>query len=296
MRDDTPIIVVKKKADHAGHHGGAWKVAYADFVTAMMAFFLVMWILGLNQNVRESIAAYFNDPSGMLKTHAGGSSPMSIARDASGGKPSLLPSMAGLLRDPGDTRRFKAAKQALERRLERIPKLSALSRHVEISITREGLRIELIEVGDSLFFEKGSARLKPDAQQLLRMIAGELRTLPNDITMEGHTDTRPYAGGVLAYSNWELSTDRANSARRAMVRTLRPEQVVEVRGYADRKLRDVKKPTADSNRRVTILVMAGGHVPPPAVGLSRVDAGPGVTPRPVDLRGEYRAAERDARQ
>src|SRR5579872_7501501 len=160
MNSDRPIIIIKKKAAHGGgHHGGAWKVAYADFVTAMMAFFLVMWILGLSQETRKAIAAYFNDPVGFVKLHPGGSSPTLQQREAGKSKPSVMPSQVALLKEKAERAQFKGAKKALEKMLAQTPQFKALRKFVEIRITREGLRIELLEGEHALFFKTGSAAL-----------------------------------------------------------------------------------------------------------------------------------------
>lgn len=277
MNDDRPIIIVKKRGKHGGHHGGAWKVAYADFVTAMMAFFLVMWILGLNQDTRKAIAAYFNDPLGFQKSHAGGTTPMNVGRQTSEGRPAIMPSSKSILKE-AESAAFKAAMKALEEKIRGVPEFKAIQKYIVITLTAEGLRIELMEGPESLFFETGSAKMKPQTERLLRIIARELRNLPQSVVLEGHTDARPYAGGLSGYSNWELSSDRANSARRAMVSDLRTGQIAGVRGYADRHLRNPADPNHFSNRRISILVEysdrarsasgAGGvSLQPPAVDL-----------------------------
>jgi chemotaxis protein MotB len=284
MNDDRPIIIIKKKGAHAGHHGGAWKVAYADFVTAMMALFLVLWILGLNQDVRKSIAAYFNDPTGMMKSHAGGTSVIGVNRSSDNGKPSIVPTRPRNSAAIDDKSRFEMMKQKLEQDIARSSEFKRLSKNIEIHITPEGLRIELLENAQSLFFKSGSAVLKPETVHLLHMIAGEVRKLPNNIILEGYTDAHPYSGGVLGYSNWELSTDRANSARRAMEPILRSHQVLEVRGYADRHLRDPAHPYLYSNRRITILVTHTDQwVVPPAINVGPNSPGLDITPVPDDI-------------
>jgi chemotaxis protein MotB len=254
--DDRPIIIIKKSGGHeGGHHGGAWKVAYADFVTAMMAFFLVMWILGMSSNDRKAIAAYFNDPTGFMKTMGGGQNPMMPWRQAPTGAASLLPGMQALLSDRSDNESLKRAKTALKKMLSSRPEFRELRKHIEVTITAEGLRIELLEDGKGpLFFRTGSAQLETGTPRLLTLIGRELRRLPNDISIEGHTDSRPYAGGQLSYSNWELSTDRANSARRVLQTVVKARQIGEVRGLADRSLRVPDDPMHYSNRRVSILV------------------------------------------
>jgi chemotaxis protein MotB len=253
--DDRPIIVVKKKAGHGGHHGGSWKVAYADFVTAMMAFFLVMWILGLNQDTRKAIAAYFNDPMGMMRSHAGGSNPIGLGRESSA-QPSIMKSLPALMKEEKEAegQRFKVAKEALEAKIGGLPEFKAFKQYIDINITTEGLRVELLDGVQSLFFETGSAVMKKRTEDLLRMIAKELKALPNPIILEGHTDAQPFASGNTGYSNWELSSDRANAARRIMAPILAHNQIVEVRGYADRRLRNPENPMHFSNRRISIMV------------------------------------------
>jgi len=279
LNDEKPIIIVKKRGHHGGHHGGAWKVAYADFVTAMMAFFLVMWILGLSEDKRQAIAAYFNDPTGVLKTYAGGTAPLNASRESPRGQPAILPPSKSILKE-AESSAFRVAKANLEKMINSLPEFKAFKKAVEIQLTPEGLRIELMEGPESMFFQTGSAEMKPGTGELLRAIGGELRKLPNSVVLEGHTDSRPYPGGNAGYSNWELSSDRANSARRAIFATLRPGQITGVRGYADRHLRKQGDPLHFSNRRISILV----EYSPQARAESREEAGP-IRPEPIDLQG-----------
>jgi chemotaxis protein MotB len=251
-----PVIrIVKKKYAHEVHHGGSWKVAYADFVTAMMAFFLVMWIISMNEQVRDDIQSYFNNPSAAAQSRAG------ISKLASGGMNPVATGTIGLgakswreLALEAQKERFTRVRDTLEREIADRPDLSHLGKHVEISVTASGLDIELIEATQSLFFQSGSADVPTATIHLLGMIAGELRRVPNPVAIEGHTDSVPYQGRDN-YSNWELSADRANAARRLMeAHGLRTHQVVEVRGFADSKLRDPQHPSASINRRVSIMV------------------------------------------
>lgn len=269
FNSNAPVIrVVKKKNGHGGHHGGAWKVAYADFVTAMMAFFLVMWIVGLSKPIRQAIAAYFRDPSGFMKTGHGGKSPMAEGtgiKEGRKGKPApLVPEDAG--RDSAATAaldnqvramlddEFKSVQATITKELEKTPEFKGLKESVQIHQTNEGLRIELIERTSSLFFDTGSANLKPRTVHLLHLIAKELSHIDRPVVLEGHTDSVPL-NGANGYSNWELSADRANAARRAMEdHGLREDQVIAVHGYADHKLLVPDDPTHFSNRRVSILV------------------------------------------
>ncbi|HSV73251.1 MAG TPA: flagellar motor protein MotB [Chthonomonadales bacterium] len=252
---DRPIIIVKKKrGNHGGHHGGAWKVAYADFVTAMMAFFLVMWIIGLDSETRESVAAYFNDPVGFVKTHGGGRSPMSTLREGSAGRPSVMPGSRGIAHASGADR-LQLTKAQLEANVEQEASIRDLRRFMEVEVTDDGMRVELLEGREgTLFFDTGSARVRPKTELLLRVIGRELAKLPNHIVIEGHTDSRPYAGRMHHYTNWELSADRANAARRVLGSVLRRGQIMEVRGLADTDLRVPTDPLHFSNRRVSILV------------------------------------------
>lgn len=254
---DTPIVIVKKQKGHGdGHHGGAWKVAYADFVTAMMAFFLVMWIVGLSQPVRQAIASYFQNPSGFMKSAQGGKSPLSQgSAPPVAGKPTpIFPSSGHHKTRIEETQAFNAVRAAIMRELQYSRDFRSISENVEIRLTSEGLLIELLETHDSIFFDTGSAHLKPRSERLMNLIAKQLRGMDNPVIVEGHTDSRPYSGNS-AYTNWELSTDRANAARRALCsRGLLPGQIAAVRGFADRKLRTPKDPFNASNRRVSILV------------------------------------------
>ena len=217
---DAPVIrIVRKKGGGGGHHGGAWKVAYADFVTAMMAFFLVMWIVGLSKPVREAIAAYFRDPSGFMKTAHGGPTPLGQGgegTDLKKGTPApLIPDDGGKAGQASMKAQFKKAEDAILKQLEKDPEFKGLRDSVEVHLTDEGLRIELMEKTSSLFFDSGSAALKERSVHLLSVIGAELGKLKNPVIVEGHTDSRPLSRGYN-YSNWELSTDRANAARKAM--------------------------------------------------------------------------------
>lgn len=270
MNEQPPIIKIVKKGGHGGHHGGAWKVAYADFVTAMMAFFLVMWILGMSQATRAAIAHYFRDPYGVLKVEYRSKSLNDM--------PTSAPPPHKVQEDPRHEKRnekhdeerqkFAKTKEALEQQLDKHPEFKKLENQISIEITKEGLRIELRENPQSPFFQSGSATMKLETNSLLRVIATELKKLPNHVQVEGHTDSVKYPTGDTGYSNWELSSDRANSARRAMVGILRPEQVKEVRGYADTRLKDKEHPNSASNRRVSILMtyQYGDSVPSQEVG------------------------------
>jgi chemotaxis protein MotB len=252
---EAPVIrVVRKKKGEGGHHGGAWKVAYADFVTAMMAFFLVMWIIGLDKPTRKAIAAYFNDPTAFTK--GGGKHPLGSADMPP--KTTLAPAIAKVTNKARAEAELKAKAAEILKELEKSPEFRGLKDSIQVRLTNEGLRIELMEKTSSLFFATGSARLNPRTVRLLQVIAQELKGMKNPIVVEGHTDSRPL-NGANGYSNWELSGDRANSARRAMEEHgLHAGQIIMVRGYADHKLLRPDEPTNPSNRRVSILVAYTG--------------------------------------
>ena len=241
--EQATIIIIKKKHGHAGHHGGAWKVAYADFVTAMMALFIVLWLLSSSEEVKKAVGGYFQDPSGTGKQ-------MGSSMTGSGAE--------GILIKSDDMDKLK---QTLEHALKQIPKFEEMKNQVQITVTGEGLRIELMETASGMFFESGSTNPSENGKQLLIALATNLGKLPNNIVIEGHTDAKPYTS--TTYSNWELSADRANSARRLMEGSgLHEDQVKEVRGFADQKLRTPNDPENAGNRRISVI--AKYVHPPPA--------------------------------
>ena len=246
----APIIVIKKKGGHGGHHGGAWKVAYADFVTAMMALFIVLWLMGSSEKVKKAVAGYFNDPKGtgqLLGTTLTGTGEVVVD-------------------DEANKKMLEDLKEKLLKEVEANKALEKLRKQIEITVTPEGLRVELLEGKNGTFYQSGSAQLSESGQELLVLLAHELKTLPNQLLIEGHTDAKPYAGGGT-YSNWELSADRGNSARRLLQQNgVRGDQVTQVRGYADQLLRVKSSPTDPSNRRISILVKNSAlGEPPPAL-------------------------------
>jgi chemotaxis protein MotB len=230
------IIIKRKKAGHGGHHGGAWKVAYADFVTAMMALFIVLWLLSSSEQVQKAVGGYFTDPKGKGKEMGNG------LRGA--GSESL----------PIHKDDMKKLKEKLEQAVKDTGSLEKIRDHIVITVTGEGLRVELIEGDNGMFFESGSPAPTEYGKDLLDTLAQEIGKLPNKITMEGHTDSKPFSGRD-GYSNWELSTDRANAARRWMQsHGMRDDQVSQVRGFADQSPRDPSTPEAVSNRRITLII------------------------------------------
>ena len=253
--DQQPIIVIKKGGGHGGHHGGAWKVAYADFVTAMMAFFLVMWLVSQSDEVKQNVQGYFNDPGGWGKK----------------GSDSILKGGASILKEQPNLAQPKSmsekqAREVLKQAGDKIsdalasmPDFEAIKDHIVIELTEDGLRIELIEAtsseGDSsFFFNSGSAVLSERGSKILTSITNEIVKLPNEIVIEGHTDSKQFVYKDK-YSNWELSADRANSARKLMeANGLREGQVAEIRGFAAKHPKIANNPKDARNRRISIVV------------------------------------------
>jgi len=233
--DSTAVIIVRKKKAHAGHHGGAWKVAYADFVTAMMALFIVLWLMNASKQVQEAVGGYFKDPRGTAK-------------------------VVGSNRDGSDTyvalkkEDMAKLKEDLLRSIHHLDQQDKLKDQIEITITAEGLRIELMESAKGTFFELGNATPTPALRDLLGVLSQELAKLPNKISIEGHTDSLVYSA-ARNYDNWDLSTDRANEARRLMeAEGIRSDQISQVRGFADRQPRLPLHPEDPSNRRISLIV------------------------------------------
>jgi chemotaxis protein MotB len=252
--EKQPIIVVKKKVSHGGHHGGAWKVAYADFVTAMMAFFLVMWLVAQSPKVKEAVGGYFRDPVGFTEKAGkgmldGGTSPVKSFKFDKAELEKKLQDEKQKLCNMGEK---------ITEAINESADMAKLKEFVEIEMIDEGLRIQLIDAsasGDSsIFFDQGSSELKPKTIELLATIAKELGQLPNHVVIEGHTDAKPMNRNN--YTNWELSADRANSARRLMESVgLKSEQILEIRGNADTYPRFPSDPDDPRNRRVAIIVL-----------------------------------------
>jgi chemotaxis protein MotB len=235
MDNPRPIIIIKKKAGHGGHHGGAWKVAYADFVTAMMALFIVLWLLNTSKPVKEAIAGYFKDPSGT-------GSKLGTTMSSNGEQVVLTKDNMSKL------------KEELEKSIRQMPDFNKLKDQIEMTVTPEGLRFEMLESASGTFFDSGSPKPNIQGKELLVMLAQQLAKLPNKVSIEGHTDSKPFSGKG-DYGNWELSADRSNAARRLMQQNgLGAQQVTQVRGYADQRLRKPDKPLDPSNRRISVIV------------------------------------------
>jgi chemotaxis protein MotB len=257
-----PIIIVRRNKGHGGHHGGAWKVAYADFVTAMLSLFIVLWLSSSSEQVKKAVGGYFVDPTGKGKEAGNGlkgvgSETLSIRKDD-----------------------MSSLKEKLAQAVKNSTSLQKIKEHVVFTVTGEGLRVELLEGEGSTFFESASSHPTALGKDLLKKLAEEIGKLPNRVTMEGHTDSRPYRGGA-EYSNWELSSDRANAARRWMQQTgMRDDQVTQVRGFADQSLRVPDHPEDGTNRRVTLVIMYQSSQSPDAPATKTPPAAPGRSSSP----------------
>lgn len=270
-REQPVLIVIKKKKGHGGHHGGAWKVAFADFMTAMMALFLVLWLVTQSSDIKSSIAGYFQDPLGHA-SEFGNSILDGDGAQAASVRPISDHQIAEFRRD-----RLLVIRDRLKRKLDAAPDLGTVAQHVQVEMTTDGLRISLIEDSAGVFFEVGSAVPKPRVAALFQLFGNELAGLPFAVRVEGHTDAQPYALSGR-YSNWDLSTDRAHAARHLLaLGGLGPEQVREVRGHADRDLLDPAHPDHPSNRRVTITLLADPVAEPPTTAMPTLSARPGGT-------------------
>lgn len=273
-----PIIIKRvKKGGHAAH-GGAWKIAYADFVTAMMAFFLLMWLLGsTTEGDKKGIADYFNSPL-KVALLSGGSGSGDSSHVIKGGGTDLTRSGGQVKRGDIDTTRatINLAAMRAEQRAGETGKLEQVKAHIEkmltaeierfgnmknqvkLDMTADGLRIQIIDEGNRPMFDSGSAVVKPYMRELLRDIGSVLAEVPNRLTLEGHTDAQPFAADRdgLGYGNWELSADRANASRRELTAGGLPtDRVLRVQGLASSVPFDKQDPLAPSNRRISIIVM-----------------------------------------
>ena len=235
----------------AGKGGGAWKVAYADFVTAMMAFFMVMWILGMDDKTKMAIEGYFANPVGYKKGYGAGSSPLSTGSTPSNVQKTQL----RMIVRSTEMRTFEQVKQQILDKLAKNDSLKTLNALIDVQVTADGLRIELVETGTGdVYFPIGSAKMKSATMLALQLIGPELAKLHHPVVLEGHTDGARF-GAAGAYGNWELSADRANAARRVLETVgVTGGRVVEVRGYADTKPRVIDDPLASANRRISILL------------------------------------------
>ncbi|MCR5868245.1 MAG: flagellar motor protein MotB [Aquincola tertiaricarbonis] len=270
-----PIIVKKIKKGGHGHHGGAWKIAYADFVTAMMAFFLLMWLLGsTTEGDKKGIADYFQSPL-RVALQAGGSGSGDSSHVLKGGGQDLTRTTGQVKRGDiaapkatvnlqalkeeqlrAERARLEELKQKVEQKIGANAKLAPLASQIRLDMTRDGLRIQIVDEQNRPMFDSGSAEVKPYMRELLREIGAVLGEVPNRLTLEGHTDAHPFSGGERGYSNWELSADRANASRRELILGGLPDhRILRVQGLASSTLFVNDEPLNAQNRRISIIVM-----------------------------------------
>ncbi|RDB42723.1 motility protein MotB [Halomonas sp. DQ26W] len=294
--DKRPIIIRRKKVVH-GHHGGSWKIALADFMTALMALFLVMWILSVaSEEERQGVADYFSTP---LTTAISGGDRSGSTRVIPGGGPDPVHSDGEQARvdtrsqtRPSDQQRrfFMDLQRRIEAVIELDPELRELRQQMRFDLTPEGLRIQLLDTEQRPMFNIGSDRVEPYMRNLLHTIAPLLNELPNHLSIGGHTDGLPFAGGYRGYSNWELSSDRANASRRELVAGgFDSDKLLRVSGFADRVPLPETDPFNADNRRIELLVL----LPEVATYIRRPSTlnGPGVpSPMSSRLEGEVELA------
>jgi chemotaxis protein MotB len=281
VSDDSqrPIVFKRvKKGGHGGHHGGAWKIAYADFVTAMMAFFLLMWLLtSVNKAKLEGVSSYFKTPLKVSVFNAGTKSspipgqgegvlknPGFRPEEGKGSKPekgegegeSDAKRLSEAIQARVEKRKLEDLKQQVEEALLIVPELSKYKDQIKIELTTDGLRLQILDDQNRPSFDLGSGRMKEHTAAVLRQLAILLNQVPNRISISGHTDSKPYAGGLGGYSNWELSADRANSARRELVGGgIEEEKMLRVVGLGSAAPYDKDNPANPMNRRITIMVL-----------------------------------------
>ena len=286
-----PIVIKRIKKVEGGHHGGAWKIAYADFVTAMMAFFLLMWVLGsVSSEQRAAIADYFQNPSAIAGP--GGASASMIKLGGAleiprgEGEPMRQPTALELDDLIDERKRLDELMQQLLEQIENTPSLLEFKDQLLLDITSEGLRIQIVDRQNRPMFDLGSAVLRYYTREILQELAKTLATVPNYISVSGHTDGTPFTGRIPNYSNWELSTDRANAARRELQNGGVPSRKFgRVVGLADSVHFDKENPFAPINRRISIIVL--NRATERAIGLREEEAPtvpaqqlPSATPQP----------------
>lgn len=268
-----PIIKKVKKVGHHGHHGGAWKIAYADFVTAMMAFFLLMWLINAtSEKTRKGIANYFSpnpitfsDASGGGMGVMGGESVSSSKQSISSADPSAPPAPP----TPGkegdgaekDKENFEEIRKQISDAIKKSPELQELAKHLLIEETPEGLKIQIMDQDGKPMFPSGSSKMYPEMEKILRIVGSYISTVPNKVNISGHTDAAPYTD-TANYSNWELSSDRAHASRRVLVASgLKESRIQSVVGKEAKELLLQDQPIASKNRRICILLLKPNKTP-----------------------------------
>ncbi|WP_434678331.1 flagellar motor protein MotB [Pseudomonas sp. R1-18] len=308
MENNQPIIIKRVKRFGGGHHGGAWKIAFADFATAMMAFFLVLWLMSAaTPEQLIAVAGYFKDPVGFSDSGSpyvidlGGSPEMSpnqtlnpeVKTTPSPDTVPVEPETSETKAEQVEQERLEMLLQELQNKVEENPQLQKFKDQILFEITQDGLRIQIMDADNRPMFDVGSARLKPYFEDILLAMADTIKSVPNKISVSGHTDATPFVGNG-GFGNWELSSNRANAARRALVAGTYPDtQVARVVGYASSSLYDRENPFNPVNRRIDIVVLTKkalqriegdqntAPTPPPAAPAAPAP-GASTAPAPVD--------------
>lgn len=250
----APIIIKRKGGGEHPHHGGAWKVAYADLVTTLMALFIVLWILAQSDEFKANIAHYFQDPVGFQD--GGAATP--FEGGARSGEPSVLddPQPPPPENRAASEQLWRSRAAEIRQAIEKVPSIAKYREQIQLSFTPEGLRINLLESNETPLFKVGGTDLNSEAVAVLRTIAQEVNNFPNPIVIEGHTDSRPFGAGSKM-TNWELSTGRAHTARRVFEQTgVDTKRMLEVRGFSDRQLYNPLDPEDSRNRRISITLLS----------------------------------------
>ena len=318
MADDTqrPIIIKRIKKVAGGHHGGAWKIAYADFVTAMMAFFLLMWLLGsTTKGELQGISDYFRTPLKVALSGGSGSGDATNPLASGGGdmtrrdsmqmqrgalpekKPTIKAKDAQAELDRLEGQRLKALKARLEAVIEANPVMRQYRDQLLIDITSEGLRVQIIDQLNRPMFDLGSARLKPYARDILVGLAAPLNEVNNALSLTGHTDAKPYSSGERSYSNWELSADRANASRRVLVEGgIAEGKIKRVVGMSSAVLFEPNDPLSPVNRRIALIVMtrASEEKIKSESSAAPAKAAPATAPADVNADADAKAGGGDA--
>lgn len=277
-KNKRPIVIKRIKKVAAGHHGGAWKIAYADFVTAMMAFFLLMWLLGSTaKGDLKGISEYFKTPLKVALSGGSGSGDSSsiikgggqdLTRSSGQVKSGELAAEKRVINMKAAQQEFLRAERAkeleklkelksnIEKSIENSPKLKQFKNQILLDITSEGLRIQIVDEKNRPMFRSGSAQLEPYTREILHAIGQTLNDVPNKVSISGHTDAALYGGGNRGYSNWELSADRANASRRELISGgMADEKIVRVVGLSSAVLFNKDDPISPVNRRISLIVM-----------------------------------------
>ena len=263
-----PIIIKRvKRGKHGGAHGGAWKIAYADFVTAMMAFFLLMWLLGsTSKGDLQGIASYFSNP--VKVSLMGGDGAGDSTSIIQGGGPRLETSKGNIGKkgksgtsdlsnsELNESRKLQDLKRSITESINKRPNLSEYKNQIRLEMTRDGLQIDIMDHQKRPMFDIGQAVVKPYMREILHEIGASLKEIDNLISLSGHTDATQYSSGLRGYSNWELSADRANASRRELVIGGMPQNKLKrIAGMAETNLLDAQNSSNPINRRISVLVL-----------------------------------------